>query len=112
MVQKDPTFPEIKKELVERVERIEEYMAQGIEQRKELTAWMQKVHIKVYGDDDSNPPKLGLDGRVKSLEGSEEKRSIIGKGFLKIAVGSLTTAIGGAVIWSFLALKEAFTKGH
>lgn len=108
----EPSFPQIKKELIDRVEKIEKYMADGNEQREKLSGWMKKVHTKVYGDEDANPPIEGFDDRLKRLEVERKDRGVVRDGFLTVAVGSFTMAVGAAMIWMFTTLKEAFTKGH
>ncbi len=104
------SFPEIKKELVESVQRCEKYILDGNKAREEIMAMVTKFHIKMYGN-----PEMGIEGyeeRLRKLEIVESERIKSKETIFKMAVGSLTVGIGGAVIWVGQAIRDAFIKGH
>lgn len=108
----DKNFIQIKKDLINRVESIEKYIKEGNEVREEVLRTLAKLNLKIYGDYDAEPPRLGIDKRLEVLERVEMTREQTKNGMLKIAVGSLTMAVGGAVIWVLTALRDAFIKPH
>lgn len=108
---KDEDFNIIKRELVTRVNSIESYMSEGKDLRKDILNILQRLETKVYGDPKTIPPIIGLEDRLDNLEKIENGRLKQREGMIKIAVGSMTTAIGGAIIWLFIVIKEAFIKG-
>ena len=67
---------------------------------------------KIYGDPDASPPILGYDARLKKLEELENIRDKTKKELIKLAVGSVTIALGGAILWVAAAVKAAFIRGH
>ena len=68
---------------------------------------------KIYGDPDVNPPILGYEARLRKLEIVENDREQAKKNLIKMAVGSITIALGGAIIWVFDVVRAAFiTKVH
>ncbi len=112
---KDPEFNQIKAELIERIARIEEYIAEGkIEraenkiERHELRGFMDTISKRMNGDYLVNPPVLGHEQRLMSLEKVDADRLKNKEVILKMAIGSFTIAVGGAVMWIFVVLKDAF----
>lgn len=103
-------FREIKRDLVLRVEKIEQYIAEGNEQRKHITQTLEIINKRMNGDFDVIPPKDGHEQRISELEKEHKERKETKESFMKVAVGSLTMAIGGAVIWIFIAIKDAVIK--
>ncbi len=106
----DPNFPQLKKDLIDRVKAIEDYISDGIKTREEILRQLSKMHYKIYGDDDANPPKVGFDDRLKLLESVEADRIKLKNSALKLAVGSMTMAVGGAMIWIFNVLRDGFIR--
>lgn len=108
----NPTFPELKQSLLDDVAKIKKYVEEGEKSRAELRVLVQKMHLKYYGDPDANPPVKGFDDRLCKLERVESERIKSKEYILKLTAGSLTVAIGGAVLWVCKAVQDAFLKGH
>lgn len=102
MTQKDD-FNQIKRDLVDKVEAIEQRIIEG----NEIFA---QLKLKIYGDNEANPPIPGIDARLIKLEAIETNRLQLKKEFLKLAIGSFTIALGGVIVWIFNIFKGAFTK--
>ena len=100
---KEKSFPEIKQTLLDDVEQIKKYMQDGNELHRQ-------IRVKIYGNPETNPPILGIDQRLRSLESIEQERVKRTEWSLKIAAGSITVGIGGAMIWIFNVLRDAFIK--
>lgn len=109
---KDPNFPQIKRDLIERIVIIENYIKEGVKTRESILELLTKLNTKIYGSDDTDPPKIGMEARLKALENTEQGRNKLKHSFLKVAVGSLTMAVGAMVIWVFNVVRDAFIKPH
>jgi hypothetical protein len=108
----DNEFPQIKKDLINRIERIENYIVDGTKIREEILDTLKKMNLRIYGDLDANPPFEGYEQRIKTLETAEGNRIKNRDNVLKMAIGSVTIAIGSILWWIFGVLKDAFTRGH
>lgn len=99
--ERDNTLDLEKLKISERLESIEKSFKVESEMNRALIR-------KIYGDPDANPPIKGYEARLQALEKIEDDREKTKERLLQMAVGSLTIAIGGAVIWIFIVLKTAF----
>lgn len=104
-------FNEIKRELIEGVLRIESFIEDGEKQRIDIQKTLRDINTKLNGDYIIYPPIIGHEQRLINLEKVENDRIKNKEGLIKLATGSITIAVGGAVIWIFNVLKDAFTKG-
>ena len=98
------------KEIKDRLDKIELFVDDGVKFREEMRIMMTKMAVKIYGDDDANPPVVGMHDRIKVLEGEHKERMETKKSLLKVAVGALTMAVGAAVLWIWGVLHDAFIK--
>ena len=113
------TFPEIKKSLLDAVERIEKHIQESekdrqesVKERQEMVINMAKMHIRIYGNNEIDPPVEGHETRLRRLELVEESRLKNKREMLNLAIGSFTIAVGGVILWILSALKVMFIKGH
>jgi hypothetical protein len=105
-------FNQIKKELIDKVNGIDEHIKNEYVQREEVRVLIGKVSAMVFGDASANPPIIGFHERLNRLESVERDRIKTKDNVITMAVGSMTIAIGGAVIWIACVLREAFVKPH
>lgn len=66
----------------------------------------EKFHKQIWGDPEKGI--TGLDARVIILEQDKASRINIKKEAAKMVIGSMTIAIGGAIVWIGVAIKTAF----
>jgi len=118
---KDEDFNLIKRDLVNSVDKLvksnedtQAYIKEGERQRKEIQDTLRIITTKINGDYMIYPPVLGHDQRILNLEKIEEQRATNTKNnketAVNMATGTITIAVGGAVIWIFNVLREAFIK--
>lgn len=109
-------FPQIKRDLVNKINAIGRHIEDQAVQREEVRVLLGKVSLAVFGDPTARPPIKGHQDRLEKLEKIEEDRikeeTKNKDNAVALAVGSAAIAIGGALIWVAVAIKEAFMKGH
>lgn len=104
-------FPQIKRDLIDKINAIEKQNIADSVQREQIKYLLDKLTVAIYGDKMAYPQIDGMDARLKKLEAVEDTRIFARKEMVKIAVGSMTLAIGGAVIWVFNVITDAFRRG-
>lgn len=109
-------FPQIKRDLVNKVNAIKTHIDDESVQREEVRILLRKVSLAIFGDPMENPPIEGYHARLERLENErkdekKEKRDTKNNA-INLAVGSAAIALGGAIIWVATVIKEAFMKGH
>lgn len=92
----------------ERLESIEEYIKEGKRINSSISDTLSSMNIRctnvefmIHGDMRS-PDKYTRDGmnrRLDHLENKEKDAEIIKGSFLKIAIGSITMAVGAFILW-------------
>lgn len=111
----DKDFLLIKKALVDKVNDIGQHIEDETKQREEVSILLGKLSLLILGDATIYPPVRGIieiyDARLKVLEEVEKNRKINKETMIKMATGSITIAVGGAVIWFFNVVKVAFIRG-
>jgi len=103
-------FPQIKRDLIDRVSSIEDFIRDTAERREEYRKLMIDINKKLNGDYLVYPPILGHEQRIIELEKVERERVKNKDWAIKTATGALTIGIGGAVIWICNVLRDAFIK--
>lgn len=83
----------------ERLRAVEQYMAQGIIERKSIGDALVELKIAISSVDHRIDGKKGFEARFQVLETDLKERAKVKGEFIKIAVGSLTMAVGAAVLW-------------
>lgn len=109
-MQSKDEFPQIKRELIDRIEKIEDFIKESAARREEYQRIMKNIDVKLNGDYLIYPPLRGHEQRILDLEKVESERIKTRDWAVKTATGSITIAVGGAVIWIFNVLKDAFIK--
>lgn len=109
-------FGQIKRELIKKVDDIQKHINADSLQREEVRILLKNVSVAVFGDPMANPPLEGYQHRLKRIEDKidleEKDRQKNKDNMISLAVGSLAIALGGAIIWVCIAIKEAFFRGH
>ena len=109
-------FPQIKRDLVNTVKDIKKHIDGESVQREEVRILLGRVSIAIFGDAMANPPIEGYHARLERLEkeinDQKQEKKDSRTNAINLAVGSAAIAIGGAVCWVAVAVKEAFMKGH
>lgn len=109
-------FPQIKRELVTKINAIKTHIDNEAIRREEVRVLLDQVSVAVFGDPMAQPPVEGYHARLKRIEEEryEEKKDKqnIKDNAINLAVGSAAIAVGGAICWIVVAIKEAFLKGH
>lgn len=104
-------FSQIKRELVSKVNAIKAHIDEEQTSREESRILLGKVSIILFGDQTASPPIKGrlaeYDERIRELEKVDRERIKNKDSVIKMAVGSATIALGGAVIWLANVIKEA-----
>ena len=77
----------------------------------DLERTVVRAFNKLYGDPEANPPVPSLEQRLNYLESLEKGREKNKEYLIKMALGSVTIAIGAIVLWIITVLKNAFI-GH
>lgn len=100
-------FPEIKRDLILQVESLTQEIAYNSEVCKKLL-------VKMFGDENAEPPIIGISQRVRDLEKLESNRERVKTRFVTMAITSLTISASGLVLFIFNSIREAFFKsgGH
>lgn len=92
----------------ERLLLIEQYILEGKEQRGQINETLNNINIRcknvefmVHGEPDSADKEIrdGINRRVEVLEFKDQSVEKVKEHFLKIAVGSITMAVGAFVLW-------------
>jgi hypothetical protein len=94
--------------LNQRMESIEAYIIEGKKERADLRDFVTRQELRctnlefmIHGDSKSSDKYIrdGMNRRIDSLEGKEKELEKIKGSFLKIAIGSITLAVGAFVLW-------------
>lgn len=100
----NPSFPEIKVEILKEIDAIKQYIIDGNKSREELRLvvlrlqdTVTQLHRAVYGNDEVYPRIPGVDDRVMKLEDIEAIRKKNKDTFLKI-VGTITITVMSAIV--------------
>lgn len=110
-----------KLKLNERMTSIESYVIDGLKMRSEfkdtlteVSLRLKNVELQIHGDSTGSSKYVrdGINRRVDYLEQINHTGEEIKKNFFKVAVGSITLAIGGALVWIFDVVRQAFIKSH
>jgi hypothetical protein len=109
----------------ERLLLIEEYIREGKDQRHKINETMASIDIRcknaelmIHGDPKSTDKFVrdGLNRRLESVERRDENHDRDIKknkdSLFRWAIGSITIGTGGAVIWLFDVIRQAFIKPH
>lgn len=105
----------------ERLLLIEQYILEGKDQRAMLSDTLTKIEVRcksaelmIHGDNVSldKATRDGINRRIEALELIEKNGEKIKKGILNVSVGSITLAVGAAMIWLFDVFRQAFIKPH
>lgn len=104
----------------ERLLMIEQYIVEGKDQRAQLNNTMSTINIrmvnienKILGDPKSTEKKYrdGMERRLENCEILDADSEKVKGNLLKVAVGSLTMAIGAFVIWACKMFWTGIGKG-
>ena len=92
----------------ERLQGIELYVKEGKQLRSDINDTLTLFNAKLFGDPKAKD-KVDRDGlirRIEDLEADKLDHKNLKEGFLKVAVGSLTMAIGSFVYWLWKCLMD------
>ena len=99
-IKNDLTLEKLK--IDQRLKDIEAYIIEGKLLRIQIKEIMDKQNIRIDILENSIEGKgesKGIRDRVNDLESEDTERKKIKDGFLKVAVGSITMAVGASVLW-------------
>ena len=97
-----------KLKLHERLLLIEQYIVEGKDQRGQINDTLSKINLRcnnienmIHGNFDSKNAKErdGIIRRVEELEDKDASVEKVKNNFLKVAIGSITMAVGAFVLW-------------
>lgn len=103
-------FPQIKRDLIDRIDRIEKFIKEESSSREETQKILRNINLRLNGDYMIYPPVKGHEQRIIDLEKVEINRIENKKLWQKTATGAVTIAVGGAMIWICDVLRDAFIK--
>lgn len=97
---KDDALTLEKLKIYDRLRSVEDYMSQGIITREHIQKTLENINTTMSSmNNQINGNESGIMIRLKELEAEKRQRKEIEQGFMKIAVGSITIAVGSAVLW-------------